>query len=447
LSALKTVEDDNASIASAYEAAREIAEQNDCASADDEAGTEMEETPLGAAATPGTAAPSCSPVVSSVPTRGLRILTLDGGGMRGLLILEMLKKIEAETGRCIWELFDLVCGTSTGGFIALSIASRKSLEEIAAQYDHIRTSFQSQYSILTEVKRVALGAAHSADHASGILMKYFGEGMMSDLPPSPKVFVVCAAVDQAPAQPYVFRSYELSQEAFSKSELLGTSKVKIFEACQATVAAPTYYTPAVVGGQKMCDGALVANNPVLIGLAEAATLWPNTPVELVVSIGTGTNVPVPHGTNLVSWAKSIVDLCMNCYVPHKVVSSLLGSRYFRLDTPGQGDVDLSEFSPERLEKMLAKGRMYIMENEALFSNLRLALGIQYPVHSNRMIRSSTRKSLDSLNLYMSSLSDSQKLSSPLVEAGSEAAEEAREARATSTRNPSFDSTAVASVHV
>lgn len=50
-----------------------------------------------------------------VPSRGLRILAMDGGGMRGLATLRQLEDIENRTGRSIWELFDLICGTSTGG--------------------------------------------------------------------------------------------------------------------------------------------------------------------------------------------------------------------------------------------------------------------------------------------------------------------------------------------
>ena len=82
----------------------------------------------------------------------VRILSLDGGGIRGLLISETLRRLEAQTGRRIADLFDLVCGTSTGGFIALAIAQRKQLDDVAAEYEALRK----------KVRRVAAPARRGA---------------------------------------------------------------------------------------------------------------------------------------------------------------------------------------------------------------------------------------------------------------------------------------------
>lgn len=56
-----------------------------------------------------------------VPKQGLRILAMDGGGMKGLATVQMLKEIEKGTGKRIHELFDLICGTSTGGMLAVAL--------------------------------------------------------------------------------------------------------------------------------------------------------------------------------------------------------------------------------------------------------------------------------------------------------------------------------------
>jgi patatin-like phospholipase/acyl hydrolase len=56
-----------------------------------------------------------------VSKRGLRILSMDGGGMRGMATVQMLRNIERGTGRRIHEMFDLICGTSTGGMLAVAL--------------------------------------------------------------------------------------------------------------------------------------------------------------------------------------------------------------------------------------------------------------------------------------------------------------------------------------
>lgn len=56
-----------------------------------------------------------------VSKQGLRILSMDGGGMKGMTTVQMLKQIEQGTGKRIHELFDLICGTSTGGMLAVAL--------------------------------------------------------------------------------------------------------------------------------------------------------------------------------------------------------------------------------------------------------------------------------------------------------------------------------------
>ena len=59
---------------------------------------------------------------SPIRGRGVRILCMDGGGMKGLATLRMLRELERCTGKPIHALFDLICGTSTGGILAASLA-------------------------------------------------------------------------------------------------------------------------------------------------------------------------------------------------------------------------------------------------------------------------------------------------------------------------------------
>ena len=84
----------------------------------------MRRTPCGAAAASSRVSPWTTPVSPGVTvatdSSGYRILSLDGGGIRGLIQIEVLSELERLTGRRIREMFDCIIGTSTGGIIALT---------------------------------------------------------------------------------------------------------------------------------------------------------------------------------------------------------------------------------------------------------------------------------------------------------------------------------------
>lgn len=180
------------------------------------------------------------------------------------------------------------------------------------------------------------------------------------------------------------------------------------EAVRATTSAPTFYAPAVIGTQRMVDGAILANNPTLVGLAEAALLWPGAPVDVLLSLGTGTQVPRPSGAagNVMGWVRTVVELSMNSFMTHKAVSTLLAARlaldmdaddgaadgplaagapparrggrrprvYWRLDPDGCGDVDISESRLDVIARMLGEGRRYVQRQAPAIAELAAALG-------------------------------------------------------------------------
>jgi len=119
---------------------------------------------------------------SPAPSRGLRVLSLDGGGMKGMATVCLLRALEERTGRPIHQMFDLVVGTSTGGLLAVALGLRKfSLDECEAVYkvlgqrvfsrptvnkekdeSWMETFYRTFHSKTQHVRAVAVGYKHDA---------------------------------------------------------------------------------------------------------------------------------------------------------------------------------------------------------------------------------------------------------------------------------------------
>jgi hypothetical protein len=201
--------------------------------------------------------------------KGLRILSLDGGGTRGVLSIAFLKEIFRRAGceRSPYELFDIICGTSTGGIIATLLgAERASLAEAEVLYDEFIDKIFAQRSNL---RLVTEQAAYDGRDWEKILHDMCGDQLLVDSNQydCSRVFCMSTKVNAYPPLPNLWRNYNYPPGAVPRYP--GASRVNTFTAIRATTAAPTFFTPVRWDTGLYCDGALVANNPTAIALQEA----------------------------------------------------------------------------------------------------------------------------------------------------------------------------------
>ncbi|KAA8909949.1 acyl transferase/acyl hydrolase/lysophospholipase [Sphaerosporella brunnea] len=234
--------------------------------------------------------------VAHAHRRRLRLLSLDGGGVRGISSLVILKHLMSsleESGAIAkgtrpWEYFDLIAGTSTGGIIAILLGRLcLSIDECIDLYEnlggeifgkakslHTGTMFSSS-KLEETIRRIV-------DERTGVgsaLLQQYSGGQLCP------VFVVAIDKERAnlPDAVTLFRSYYVPNDQFRG--------VSIVEAVRATSAAPTFFKPMRISNSTetkyFVDGGLGHNNPILHLIEEAEMMYPSAEIGCIVSLGTG----------------------------------------------------------------------------------------------------------------------------------------------------------------
>uniref|UniRef100_A0A914XK57 phospholipase A2 n=1 Tax=Plectus sambesii TaxID=2011161 RepID=A0A914XK57_9BILA len=314
--------------------------------------------------------------------RMICLLALDGGGIRGLVTIQILLALEKMLGDRVYDYFDWVAGTSTGSYVAGGLAQGKSLRDLQHIYlrykDAIFESWTRPYNteVVEQFMQQELGA----------------ECTLADVP-WPRLMVSTVRCDVFPVKLEFFRNYRLplSEEENEKLGFAKPTEVKLWKALRCSSAAPTFF--ASVDG-KYIDGGLIANNPALDLIAETH-LW-NTALQYtdqpdsdqltigcLLSIGTGVIEPQPMSMmdinlSLVGNPFSVVAAMKNLGVIllDQVTATegvpvsrsrswchSLGVPYFRLCAPLSKDVQLDTKNDPEIAQMMWEAMEYTLQRK------------------------------------------------------------------------------------
>lgn len=317
-----------------------------------------------------------------VKGRGIRLLAIDGGGTRGLLALQTLHKLQDLTGKRIHQLFDYICGVSTGAILAFMLGIFQiPLEECEDMYRKLGSDIFKQNVIVGTVKMGWSHAFYDSEMWESILKERMGEGCMIESardPHCPKVAAVSTIVNRGlPLKAYVFRNYRLMPGV--RSHYLGDCKQKMWQAIRASSAAPGYFQEFVLGKDLHQDGGLLINNPTALAIHECKCLWPNTPLECVLSLGTGRYETVGKNstsyTSLKTKLSHVISSATDTEEVHTMLDALLPpDTYFRFNPYMSEDVPLNESRQDKLNILKGEGERYLERNEAKLKKAASVLG-------------------------------------------------------------------------
>ncbi|WP_293604677.1 CBASS cGAMP-activated phospholipase [Polaromonas sp. UBA4122] len=283
--------------------------------------------------------------MSRTKPRVFQILSLSGGGYRGLHVAQILEIIESQINGQVADHFDLIAGTSIGGIIALGLAARipaadirKTLEELGPMlFPKAPPTFIAVRRLLA-CKGMWRKALHGFKHRAALAEEggyaesawytpeplartlaseqYFGDRTMRDL----KHPVIIPAVNYSSGGPKFFKTDHSPQLTFDRD-------LMIRDVALGTSAAPIYFPVHKIDDQRIVDGGLIANDPTQVAVHEAMMFFGVRPALYgdatpgcddlkVLSIGTLSprhfaDASRPLNQGLIGWGTGAFDLAMS----------------------------------------------------------------------------------------------------------------------------------------
>jgi len=303
----------------------------------------------------------------------VNVLSIDGGGIRGIIPALVLAEIERRMERPAADVFDLIAGTSTGGILACALAKPDALSaaELVALYEEegprifSRTIWQRIHSAegLADEK-------YDADALEQALARYLGDARLRDATTD----LLIPSYDTERRHPEFFKSARAREDPSRDFPLSAVAR--------ATASAPTYFQPALLEDRPLIDGGVFAVNPGMCALAEVMRYSPGAEVVLV-SLGTGQLTrPFPYDDvkdwGLVGWARPLIDVVFDGasdVVDYQLTQVLGIERFFRFQTElTSASDDLDDAGEDNLRALRLTGERLISERERDLGAAITALG-------------------------------------------------------------------------
>ena len=276
-----------------------------------------------------------------------KIISFDGGGVRVIAGIVFLKKLEAESGRKISDIFDMFVGTSAGAFNASCLAFHEMSATTLKNYwtkeytDRImETSFFWDQASLIQAR-----PRYETKGRVKVLDEIFGQKTLGES-----------------KKPILTLCYDIENRKHVIHSSLLTPNVNFIDAVSASSAAPMYFpTYQMQDGSWMIDGGVVTNNPTLIGFNHAKDFFKSDNIK-VLSIGAGINKQRIKGEISSKWGgvgwlrNDIMGMMLDSEIHNDIAKHLIDKNYLRINSSiGNINKMLDDDSDENIEKIHLMG--------------------------------------------------------------------------------------------
>ncbi len=306
----------------------------------------------------------------------VKILSIDGGGIRGIIPAMVLAKIEEMTSKPICKLFDFISGTSTGGILALCLTKPSnnnqdipaySAQDIVNLYvEYGKKIFSSDILHRITSFNGLFDEKYSSGGIESLLKKYLGTSRLSDC----LTHILIPSYELGLRRPFFFKSWHAQNKNERKHDFY------MWQVARATSAAPTYFEPFRLETDNdnseyysLIDGGVFANNPAMCAFADAKVLYKDIDDIMMVSLGTGEltkSIPYDKAKDwgLAKWAKPILDTIFDGEsdtVDYQLRHLLKRNNYYRIQTSLEqlGKDEIDDASDKNIQELKLLGQSLI----------------------------------------------------------------------------------------
>lgn len=308
----------------------------------------------------------------------MRVLAIDGGGIRGLLPGVVLAELERLSGHATHELFDLIAGSSAGGLVACALTvpgdqggARWTANEVTGIFE--REGSRIFRRTLGRSLRTRFGFSrprYSDEALNEVLTDYLGSMRLRDATTG---LMVCS-YDVERRTPVRFNSWDARAD-------VGHDRA-LWQVARSTIAAPTYFAPMRItppgkhAPGSLIDGGIVAHNPALLAAIAGATQRPQEQVT-IVSLGTGAlnkrlRWEEASTWGAVRWARPMIDMFFDASssIVQEQLDQMLGERNHRFQIPLTGCTEaMDDASPRNLAALRRNAELLIEERHDQLAQL------------------------------------------------------------------------------
>jgi predicted acylesterase/phospholipase RssA len=299
-----------------------------------------------------------------------KILSIDGGGIRGIIPAFWACEIEKRAHMPISNLFNMLSGTSTGGIIAAGLSVPKRTHDGDTPrfraYDILDMYVNKSASIFSRERAFHIfGSKYSDKGRYDLFNEYFPNKTLSQ---SLTDLVIPTAYEESLYTTYLFNRYDAKQDPYRNDTIV--------DALMATTAAPTYFPSYKINGKGLFnDGGVHVNNPSSVACQEALRYGVQKEDLFLLSLGTGANIPEALSQNSLRgylfWASHLQDVALQAQIGNTDLAmyNALGGKYERFQVWFENPISLDDYGSKGINFLLESANQYIEELDCSEKNL------------------------------------------------------------------------------